>query len=55
MTEDQAEVHQLCLEEMAEFCLATGMSPSVFWGLTMEEYNAFLIVNARNNKKQGGS
>lgn len=53
MTEDQAEVDQLCLEEMAEFCLATGFPPEVYWNLTQDEYIAFVTVHNKNNKKKG--
>jgi hypothetical protein len=29
---------------MARFCLATGFTPEVFWGLKLEEYQAFIDV-----------
>jgi hypothetical protein len=34
---------------MAEFCLETGLSPEVFWNMTLEEYAAFVaVINRRN-------
>lgn len=52
MTEsDQQWAEQDSLERMAEFCLATGLAPSVYWGLTQDEYEAFVKVNKKRNKK----
>lgn len=53
MTEDQAEVDQLCLEDMAEFCLATGVSPESYWNMTQNEVDAFITVHNRNQKSKG--
>lgn len=38
-------------ERQAEFCLATGFPPDVFDQLTSEQYEAFLKVHNKNNKK----
>jgi hypothetical protein len=34
---------------MARFCIATGLAPSVFWDLTLEEYEYF--VRELNRRK----
>lgn len=36
---------------MAEFCVATGMSPSEYKALTIDEVNAFGVVYERMNKR----
>jgi hypothetical protein len=35
---------------MAEFCVATGFTPKVFWELTLEEYGAIVTAVNRRNK-----
>lgn len=51
MTDDQAELEQLELEQMAEFCLATGFPPAVYWDLTVDEYGAFVTAYNKRNKE----
>jgi len=35
---------------MAEFCVATGFTPEMFWELTLEEYSAIVMALNRRNK-----
>lgn len=51
MTPDQAEVEELELDQMAQFCLVTGLPPSVYWSLKVEEYEAIVRVHNRNQKE----
>jgi hypothetical protein len=39
-------------EELANFCLATGIQPSEYKALTMEERNAFVAAANRMNKRR---
>jgi exonuclease I len=40
------------LEDQAEFCLATGIAPSEYKNLTINEKAAFIKVHNRNNKRR---
>lgn len=55
MTPDQAEVDELELDQMAQFCLVTGLSPAVYWSLKVEEYEAIVRVHNKMNSKEGNN
>jgi hypothetical protein len=36
---------------MAKFCLVTGYTPDVYWGLTIEELSAFIDALEERNRQ----
>jgi hypothetical protein len=36
---------------MANFCLATGFTPDVYYGLTIQEYGAFIDAFEERNRR----
>ncbi len=38
---------------MGDFCIATGLTPQIFWESTREEYDAIIRAYNRRNTQRG--